>query len=162
MHRILIRDIMTTPALTTPPDALAVDAAQLMEENSVRRLPVVTEDNILVGIVTDSDVQEAETAETVLSTYEPGVEEEWLAVEDVMTRDVVTIAPENTVGELAIEFMRHKVGGVPVVEQAVSGGKRSGLKKVVGVVTETDIFRMIAEAWQADQSQAKPEDSPQT
>ncbi|MEM7126358.1 MAG: CBS domain-containing protein [Chloroflexota bacterium] len=151
VHRIPIRDIMKTPVVTISPDALAVDAAQLMEEHSVRRLPVVDQDGLLIGIVTDSDVLEAETAETVLSSYEPGAEEEWLAVEDVMTRDIVTISPEHSVGELAIQFMKHKVGGVPVVEPVDDDGAETGRLRTIGIVTETDIFRLIADAWLAEE-----------
>lgn len=145
MHRILVREIMSSPVVTVGPDQLAVDAAQLMEEFSIRRLPVVDEDNVLLGIVTDTDVLEAETAEHVMSSYEPDVEAEWLAVQDIMSDQVVTVNPECSVGELASILIQYKVGGVPVVE--LQGGK----ERVIGIVTETDIFQMIVDAWQADQ-----------
>lgn len=146
MHQVLVRDIMSTPVVTVDPDTLAVDAAQLMEEFEVRRLPVIDEDEHLVGIVTDADVLEAETAEHVLTNYEPDVSQEWLAVQDIMNSDVITVTADFTVGQLAETFMRHKVGGVPVVDDMSSDRKR-----VVGIVSETDIFRLIAEAWRAEQ-----------
>ncbi|MEZ4708864.1 MAG: CBS domain-containing protein [Caldilineaceae bacterium] len=146
MHRILVREIMSSPVVTVGPDQLAVDAAQIMEEYSIRRLPVVDDDNILLGIVTDTDVLEAETAEHVISSYEPDVEAEWLAVEDIMSDEVVSVSPDCTVGELAALFIKHKVGGVPVVES------QANKRRVIGIVTETDIFQMIVDAWQAEQS----------
>ena len=152
MHRIPVRDIMKSPVITISPNALVGDAAQLMEDHTIRRLPVVDEDGLLLGIVTDADVLEAETAETVLSSYEPGAEEEWLAVEDVMTTDIVTISVDSKVGELAILLMKHKVGGVPVVEAAEVNGNVAGPLRVIGIVTETDIFRLIADAWLAEPS----------
>ncbi len=148
MHRIPVRQIMHTPVITIEPDALAVDASELMEEHDIRRLPVVDEDGYLVGIVSDSDVLEAETAESLRSAYEPGVEEEWLAVSDIMTREVITIGPDATVGELVCLMLEHKVGGAPVVEADPAHPKRL---RVIGIVTETDIFKMLADAWRAEE-----------
>jgi acetoin utilization protein AcuB len=150
MHRMLVREIMQTSVITIHPEELAADAAQLMQEFNIRRLPVVDDDDCLVGFITDSDVREAETAGSVLHSYEPGVESVWLTVADIMTRDVITIGPDATVGELAATFVQHKVGGVPVVEPDALDPKRAHL---VGIVTETDIFTLIANAWRADQPQ---------
>jgi acetoin utilization protein AcuB len=148
MHRIPVTQIMQRSVITIHPTALAADAAQLMAEFKIRRLPVVDEDDCLVGIVTDADVLEAETADQVLNNYEPGAETEWLAIGDIMSRTVFTITPDATVGELALRLMEHKVGGLPVVETDATHCNR---QRLVGIVTETDIFRLIAEAWQADQ-----------
>ncbi len=144
MHRVPVHEIMQTSVITLTPEALAADAAQVMEEFGIRRIPVVDEEGYLVGIVTDTDVLEAETAESVLSSYEPGLEEEWLSVGDIMTRDVITIPPEATVGQVVSIFLEKKVGGLPVVEPDPQQPKRL---RVVGIVTETDIFRLIARAW---------------
>jgi len=145
----MLREAITlSPVVTIGPDELAVDAAQLMEEFEVRRLPVVDDEDCLVGIVTDTDVLEAETTEHVLKSIEPNGAAEWLAVEDIMSDEVVTVTEDCSVGELAALLVRHKVGGVPVVEQV---DKRC--KRVIGIVSETDIFRMIADAWEADRAQ---------
>ncbi len=150
MHRVLVNQIMQRSVVTIHQGALAADAAQLMEEFKVRRLPVVNDQGALVGIVTDADVLEADTADRVLNNYEPGAETEWMSVADVMTRDVITIGPDATVGELAIQFMQHKIGGVPVVETSPNPGNQ---RQLVGIVSETDIFRLIADAWRAEQLQ---------
>lgn len=147
MHRIPVRQIMRTPVHTIYPEAHVADAAQLLHDHDLRRLPVVDEHNNVVGIVTDSDIREAETAGRVLNRYEPGVEDRWLTVADIMTCDVVTVEPDTTVGQLAITLMHHKVGGVPVVETDPRHPQR---RPLVGIVTETDIFRMIAGAWRAE------------
>ena len=149
MHRIPVRQIMHAPAITIDPDALAADAADLMDEHTIRRIPVVDEDGFLVGIVSDSDVLEAETAGSLRSSYEPGAEEEWLGVADIMTREVITIGPDAKVGELVTQMLRHKIGGMPVVEAA---GEKSKQMRVIGMVTETDIFAMIAAAWEAEKA----------
>jgi CBS domain-containing protein len=142
MHRIPVKQIMQTSIVTIHPNALIADAAQMLEEYHIRRLPVVDDDGDLVGIVTATDIREGEAASSNVSPYDPAAEEEWLAVSDIMARDVVTIGADATVGELAVLLMEHKIGGVPVVEQ------RANRFHLVGIVSETDIFRMIAEAWQ--------------
>ena len=59
MHRIPVNQIMQRSVITIHPTALAADAAQLMAEFTIRRLPVVDDEGCLVGIVTDTDVLEA-------------------------------------------------------------------------------------------------------
>lgn len=144
MHRIPVRQIMTSDVVTLRPDQLVADAAELMEEHNVRHLPVLDEDDCLVGIVTDSDIREAEIAGSVLSSYEPQADTKWLTVADIMTPDVVTIDLDATVGQLAVTLIENKVGGVPVVKPDPSFPKRL---RLAGIVTETDIFTMIADAW---------------
>jgi acetoin utilization protein AcuB len=138
---------MQRSVITIRPAAAVADAAQLMEEHNIRRLPVVDEEDLVVGIVTDSDVLEAETAGSVLSSYDPDVEEEWLTVADIMTSPVITIQPNATVGQLATTLMEYKIGGVPVVEPEPEHPRRLHL---VGIVTEMDIFAMIAAAWRRE------------
>ena len=147
MHRIPVYEIMQRTVITIHPEALASDAATLMEERGIRRLPVLDENGCLVGIVTDTDVLEAETANRVLNSYEPEAETQWLAVAEIMTREVVTIDVKATVGQLARKLIDHKVGGVPVVEEDREHCNR---QRLIGIVTETDIFRMIADAWAAE------------
>jgi acetoin utilization protein AcuB len=147
MHRIPIRDIMQTNVITIEPDKLVADAAQLMKEFKVRRLPVIDSDGFLIGIVTAGDVREAESAESVLNTYAPEREEEWIGIAEIMTREVVTIHPDATVGELAAKLIQYKIGGLPIVTTDPRFPKR---QQLVGIVTETDIFNLIAQAWQLE------------
>jgi len=147
MHHIPIREIMNRSVVTIQPEQLVADAAAMMEEFKIRRLPVVDQAGYLVGIITDADVLEAEAANRALNDYEPGAEEKWLAVGDVMTRAVVTIPVDATIGQLAATLMEYKVGGLPVVE---SDPQQPNRLHMVGIVTETDIFRLIADAWRAE------------
>jgi acetoin utilization protein AcuB len=153
MHRIPVRQIMHTPVVTINPEALAADAAELMESKALRRLPVVDEQGYLVGIVTDADVREAEAAESIFSNLEPGVEEEWLAVSDIMTRDVITVEPDATVGQLVMLMIEYKIGGLPVVQPGAS----SKQLELLGIVTETDIFQMLADAWRQEEARRAAE-----
>ena len=150
MHRIPVAQIMTQPPITTRPEAQMADAGDLMDAYHIRRLPVVDEDGCLLGIVTDSDVLEAETAGSVLNSYDPDADAAWLTVEEIMTTEVVTTAPDETMGQVVIKLMENKVGGLPVVVPDATDPRRL---RVVGVISETDIYRMIAEAWRQEETQ---------
>ena len=152
MHRIPIQQIMTHEVITIHPEALVTEAAGIMNDLELRRMPVIDADGCLVGIVTDSDIREAESVELTHNSYERGSEPEWLTVADIMSREVVTITSNATVGQLAALFIEHKIGGVPVVGSADSPCVHP---KLIGIVTETDIFKMIAEAWEKDEPASK-------
>ncbi len=55
----LVGDIMTSPALTIKPDANIAEAVKMMEEKRIRRLTVVDENNLLIGILTRADILKA-------------------------------------------------------------------------------------------------------
>lgn len=174
LHQLPVRVIMQVDVVTIREDQLVVDAAQAMETFNFRRLPVLGQDGSLVGIVTDADVLEAETAARVYHTYQPQHREQWLTVGDIMTREVVTIGPDATVGEMAATLIEHKIGGLPVVETVAQhadnnpdkdAGRDAGKSphgtarsarihpvRLMGIVTEMDIFLALRAAWQADQS----------
>lgn len=131
---------MTAPALTIRPKASLFEAYNLMFENDVRRLPVVDRDGSLIGILTMSDVQQAspisagddvdnDTARRLLVAVQ--------TVAEVMTPDPVTVAIDDTVREAAERMLEYEVSGLPVVE-----GDR-----VIGIITESDIFRLVVESW---------------
>ncbi len=154
MHRIPVSEIMHAPVITIHPEALVADAAELMEAKILRRLPVIDENGLLVGIITDADVREAEAAESIFSNLEPGAEEDWLAVADIMTREVVTIGPTATIGELVTLMIQYKIGGVPVV---APGASTNTHPQLIGIVTETDIFQVIADAWHMEEARRSAE-----
>ena len=144
MHRMLVKEIMQHPVITLHADDLLVDAAQLMDEHNIRRLPVVDDDACLLGIVTETDIREAEAAGSVISSYDPAAAQRWLTAGEIMERELTTIGPESTVGQLVQIFLDNKIGGIPVVDENPQDPRR---KHLVGIVTEMDIFRMIADSW---------------
>ncbi len=133
MDRYTVRDWMTANPVTISPQTSLADAHRLMKQKKVRRLPVV-EDGKLVGIVALSDILEAEPSQaTTLSIYELNYLLAELKVEKIMKRPVITVTPDTTIREAANLMLTHKIGGLPVME----GGR------LVGIITESDIFRMI-------------------
>lgn len=151
MHAILVKDIMTSPVVIVTPETLVIDAADIMEEHGIRRVPVVNEDGQLRGMLTDADVVEAETVEYTGNAYSQGGPSEWIRVADVMSYDVITVGIDCTVGELAATFVKHKVGGVPVI-CSKKHSHEDCPQELLGIVTETDIFKLIMADWQAAQA----------
>ncbi len=130
-----VREIMTVDPVTVHPETSLPDAAQLMRARKIRRLPVVDDRGALVGIVTDRDVKEASPSPaTSLSVWELTYLLARTPVRDVMRKTVITLAPEDPVEHAALLMREHKIGGLPVMDQG----------RVVGIVTESDLFRLFA------------------
>ncbi|MBX3049217.1 MAG: CBS domain-containing protein [Anaerolineales bacterium] len=126
-----VMDWMSRTVLTINADQTLPEAHALMKEYNVRRLPVL-EQGRLVGIVTLGDLREASPSDaTSLSIFELNYLLARLTMQDIMTRDPLTVAPNTRLAEAAKLMLHHKVGGLPVME----GGS------LVGIITETDIFR---------------------
>ncbi|TAH50210.1 MAG: CBS domain-containing protein [Chloroflexota bacterium] len=135
MTKNLVRDWMTPNPITIVPKTTLPDAHKLMRDSKIRRLPVVERER-LVGIVTLGDVREAEPSNaTTLSIYELNYLLSKLTVDSIMTRDPLTIAPDATIRQAARLMLEHKIGGLPVTEQG----------HLVGIITESDIFRVLAQ-----------------
>jgi CBS domain-containing protein len=138
MKQELVKDWMVRNVVTVTPDTTFPEAQHLMIEHKIRRLPVV-ESGRLVGIVTRGDVREADLSKvTFLSTWELGDMLAKIKVGQMMTPKPVTISPEATIAEAAKVMLERKISGLPVVNST---------GQVVGIITESDIFRIMVRAW---------------
>ncbi len=141
MKQELVGDWMTREVITISPDTSLAEAHKLMQEKRIRRLPVVEHDRI-VGIVTLGDVRGAEPSQaSSLSIWEMNDLLAKLKVAEVMTRHPMTIGQNASIGEAARLMLDHKFSGLPVVDEAVH---------LVGIITESDIFRLVASEWSKD------------
>jgi len=139
-----VQDIMTREVVAIAPE-LGVDAAaELMRSNSIRRLPVVNASGRLVGIVTIANALLALPPdlrdEKGFNKVEPPT------VREVMADFVYTARPDEPLGAAARRMVNHKVGALPVVAD----------HQVVGIVTESDVFRFVAEQYEASQATDEP------
>jgi len=133
IKQALVRDWMSKDVLTVDPKTPIAEAYRLMKERKVRRLPVV-KDGRLIGIVTLGDVREASpSSATSLSIWELNYLWAQLTVDRVMKTHVITIAPDATIMDAASLMLEHKISGLPVVDDGT----------LVGIITESDIFRML-------------------
>jgi acetoin utilization protein AcuB len=130
-----VREIMTTAPITAAPSTTVVDAKALMARCHIRHLLVVEEGRLL-GIATDRDIRlNLPSPATSLSVWELNYLLARLTVEQIMTKAVITVGPRDDARAAARLMLDHKIGGLPVVD-----GKR-----LVGIVTETDLVRAFAE-----------------
>lgn len=131
---MLVKDWMTTDPITVKADTSVMKSSQIMKENNVRRLPVVNDDDEVIGIVSDRDLKEASPSKaTTLDVHELYYLLSELKVKDIMTRKVITIKPTDTVEKAAVIMLEHKVTGLPVVEDG----------KLVGILSQGDVFRVL-------------------
>lgn len=120
------------PTTVLPTDGID-KAAELMKKGHFRRLPVVDEEEKLVGFLTDKDIMRVSPSPaTTLSRYEITTLLSKLKVGDIMARNVFRVGEDATIEEAALIMYKEKIGGLPVV---------SSVGAVVGVITETDIFK---------------------
>lgn len=128
-----VKDQMTTPAFTLTPETPFLDALKLMRERKIRRIPIVNEEGKLLGIVSERDLLHAEPSPaTSLSVWEMNYLLWKLKLGDVMTKPVITVTPKTALQDAASLMIKYKIGGLPVVDDE---------EKVIGVITETDIFK---------------------
>jgi len=133
---MFVKDRMTVNPITVTEDASIDAALQIMREKRVRRLPVTDKHGRLVGIVSEKDLLYASPSPaTSLSVYEIPYLLSKIKVHDVMTKEPITVTTDTPLEEAARILADNKIGGLPVMEDG----------KLVGIITETDIFKTFLE-----------------
>jgi len=150
-----VREVMTKTVLTIGPGTSVKDAAAMLAEKNISGLPVVENDKI-VGIFSEADVlrslkttkkdlrliypsisslgiafQEEVTQREILEAYE---EIGNLPVREVMSKTVVTVAPDITLNEAIVKMVQRGINRLPVVEK----------NALVGIITRADVIRGLA------------------
>lgn len=117
---MLIVERMTRSPVTITGATTVQQALRIIDERQVRHLPVLDTDGALVGIVSEKELLRANSGDPV---------------EEIMTRDVITATEYTALEEAARIMTDHKISSLPVV--------RDG--KLVGIITETDLFEIFME-----------------
>jgi CBS domain-containing protein len=115
-----VRDAMTEDPRSIGASASVVEAARLMGDEHIGSLPV-TEDEKLVGMITDRDI----TTRVVAKAGDP----QTTSVGDVYSRDLISVEPDQDLDEALQLMARHQVRRLPVVENG----------RLVGIVAQADI-----------------------
>lgn len=126
---MLVRDCMTRNPITIRPESDPMAAISLLNAGKFRHLPVIEKDGSLAGIVDRADLELF-----LAKAGSPGYIKRNHRVDQVMTREVVTVTPDCPLEDAASLMVSHKIGSLPVLEEG----------KVVGIITETDIFKRFA------------------
>ena len=137
---MLVGERMSHPVITIHPDMPLQEALNLMHQEHIRRLPVVDNRGQLVGIVSERDLLHASPSDaTTLSVWELNYLLSKITIGEIMTRNVITVNVDTPIEEAARIMADSKIGGLPVA--------RNG--KVIGIITETDLFRIFPEMFGA-------------
>lgn len=132
---MLVGERMSYPVITISPEMPIVEALELMKREKIRRTPVV-KDGVLVGIVSDKDLLNASPSPaTSLSVWELNYLLSKVKVKEVMTTEVLTVTEDTPIEVAARVMADNKIGGMPVMRDGA----------VVGIITETDLFKIFLE-----------------
>jgi CBS-domain-containing membrane protein len=118
--------IMTTELITLLPTANLAEARELMHKHKIHHLPVVNDNNTLIGLVTLTNLLAA--TDSVLRDPDNSIHPEDVVVRDIMVTDVATVDEHASLRQAALFLEKHRIGCLPVVTD--------GMLK--GIITETD------------------------
>jgi len=132
---MLVGERMSKPVITISPDMPIAEAMNMMKVEKVRRFPVVKEGKLL-GVVSDKDLLNASPSPvSTLSIWEMNYLLNKITVSEVMVKNVLSVTEDTPIEQAARIMADNKIGGLPVMRD---GG-------VVGMITETDLFKMFLE-----------------
>lgn len=132
---MLVGERMSKPVITISPDMPIAEALNMMKVEKVRRFPVVKEGKLL-GVVSDKDLLNASPSPvSTLSIWEMNYLLNKITVSEVMVKNVLSVTEDTPIEQAARIMADNKIGGLPVMRD---GG-------VVGMITETDLFKMFLE-----------------
>jgi acetoin utilization protein AcuB len=138
---MFVGERMSRPVIAVSPDESINDVLAMFRKEHIRRAPVIKEGK-LVGIISERDLLNASpSSATTLSVWEMNYLISKVRVKDVMTRKVITVDKDTPIEEAARIMADKKIGGMPV----------TSADKVVGVITETDLFKVLLELMGARQ-----------
>ncbi|MEA5079939.1 MAG: CBS domain-containing protein [Anaerolineaceae bacterium] len=133
---ILVKHYMTDEVVTIEKDTTLLEAHRLMGTKRIRSLPVL-ENEALVGLVTRTDLMSSDPSRLASrKNQEVSLKILTQPVEKVMNSPVLTISPEAELTEAAKLMLDNKIHSLPVVDQE---------KKMVGIITESDLFLMVVQ-----------------
>lgn len=131
----LVKDWMTPDPITITPKTTVEQAHALIQKHRIRRLPVV-DNGKLVGVVSWGDIREARPSDiSSISIIEIYHALSNMPVTKIMSTDVVTIGPDESLGKAAKIMHDRRFACLPVMQG----------KKLIGIITAADIFRMVVE-----------------
>ncbi|UOD34439.1 CBS domain-containing protein [Deferribacteraceae bacterium V6Fe1] len=134
---MFIKDWMKKDLITVEYDDTVLDALHLMREHKIRRLPVLRRGK-LVGIITEKDIKEFSPSKaSTLDIYEMHNVLAKTEVKEAMTKDVITVFPDDPIERAALILRDMRFGGLPVIE-------KNG--DLVGIITAVDVFDVFVEA----------------
>jgi CBS domain-containing protein len=114
-------DVMTTRVITVTENQTRQQAARLLSQHRISGLPVVNNENVVVGVVTEYDI----------------ISKEGQKVGELMTRGVISVTPDTDLEEVSHLLVYERIRRLPVLYQG----------RLVGIISRADLVREIAMHW---------------
>jgi len=130
---VKVKDIMTKDVVSVSPEEGVVEAFEILLKYKISCLPVVDNDKKVIGIITTTDIG----YNLIIDKYTLDTR-----VSDVMTKNVVTVSPEDSIVE-AIKKMDMIGNGQEIINQLPVTDEE---KKLVGIISDGDIIRVISKS----------------
>jgi len=119
--KLKVRDVMTTKIITVKENQSRQQAARLLSQHRISGLPVVNDENVLVGVVTEYDV----------------ISKEGKTVGDIMTRNVISVGEDTDLEEVRRILVHERIKRLLVLDQG----------KLIGIVSRADLVKEVATRW---------------
>ena len=128
---MFVKDRMTSDLICGQPDMAVTEAQDLMLSKNIRHLPIVIDENKLVGLITRTSLRSALPSDVSrFSRFEVSYTLSQIKVHSVMVKDVITIEPDTPIETAAFVMADKKIGTLPVVQE----------DKLVGIISDSDLF----------------------
>jgi CBS domain-containing protein len=114
-------DVMTTKVITITENQTKQQAARLLSQHRISGLPVVNDQNVVVGVVTEYDV----------------ISKQGRTVGEIMTRGVISITPDTDLEEVSHILVHERIKRLPVLDKG----------QLLGIVSRADLVREVAMRW---------------
>jgi len=141
---MLVEEIMNQNVFTLKENDSVEQAITIINEKKIRHIPIVNDQNNLVGIVTDRDIKEAAPSSLYIHQNHDFFTKR---VKEIMKKEIVTAHPLDFVEEVAVLFYEHRIGCLPIVKEDI----------LVGIITQTDVLRTFVELTGAHQPSSQIE-----
>ncbi|MGG0717363.1 acetoin utilization AcuB family protein [Robertmurraya massiliosenegalensis] len=135
---MIVEEIMISDVYTLEKENTLEEAIQLMKEKRIKHIPIIDREKHLIGIVTDRDIKEAIPS---IFFFEENKDILQKPLESIMVSDVITGHPLDFVEEVAAIFYESKIGCLPIIKD----------KRLVGIITQTDLLHTLVELTGAHQ-----------
>src|SRR2546428_8875434 len=114
-------DVMTSRVITATENQTKQEAARLLSQHRISGLPVINNDHVVVGVVTEYDV----------------ISKEGQTVGDIMSRGVISVTPDTDLEDVGAMLVHERIKRLPVLDQG----------RLVGIVSRADLVREVAMRW---------------
>jgi acetoin utilization protein AcuB len=133
---MLVRDRMTPNPICGHPEMPVTEAQTLMRDRNIRHLPIVDEENTLVGLITQRSLARALPSDvSSFSRFEISYILAKIKARDVMVEDVITIGEDTAIEEAARIMADRRIGCLPVMQDGA----------LVGIITDNDLFTIMVD-----------------